>query len=355
MTDPTKTAALRTFVPDDPVRVTAAPGAICIYAPGLFSGGNEDLFPRLTERLFDVSSVEAVDIDRSAGTVTVNYCPRTTGLADALRQFADAVRIDQPRERSGPSSESDSLLVPGRMTRVERRRRGRGAIAAFASAGAALWAAHTALNRRENRNGRSANGAVDEVVVRGEIAIHYQPHPSVAAAPVPQLLVGDAGRLDIVAGGRRAADDVLQPAARRPVLVATGWRRLANLAAAGGCFVLSIVGLITPGIPTVPFVLATSWFLVRSSPALDDRLRRSRLFGLMVRDWQAYGGMRWSTKRDVVLLTLVIMGATILFAGPSPTLLVLVGIMGTLGTMLILRIRTVPADAPDDQTAFAPV
>ena len=39
--------------------------------------------------------------------------------------------------------------------------------------------------------------------------------------------------------------------------------RLGNLAAAGGRFVMSGVGLVTPGIPTVPFVLATSYFLAK--------------------------------------------------------------------------------------------
>ena len=51
---------------------------------------------------------------------------------------------------------------------------------------------------------------------------------------------------------------------------------MANLAAAGGCFVMSIVGVITPGIPTVPFVLATGYFLARSSPGLHQRFRNSR-------------------------------------------------------------------------------
>ena len=116
---------------------------------------------------------------------------------------------------------------------------------------------------------------------------------------------------------------------------------------------MSVVGLITPGIPTVPFVLATSYFLVRSSPALDARLKRSRLFGQMVRDWQAYGGMRPSTKWKIVWLTVGIMTVTVLIAEPSVPVLLLVACMGTLGTTLILRLPTVPEDAPDDSSSLA--
>ena len=116
---------------------------------------------------------------------------------------------------------------------------------------------------------------------------------------------------------------------------------------------MSFVGLVTPGVPTVPFVLATSYFLVRSSPALDARLKRSRLFGPMLRDWEAYGGIRRETKIKIVVLTIGIMAVTLLIVGPSLPILLVAGTMGTLGTVALLRLPTVPADAPDSGEAPA--
>ena len=43
-------------------------------------------------------------------------------------------------------------------------------------------------------------------------------------------------------------------------------RRLMYLALAGGSFAMTLVGLVVPGIPTVPFLLTTSYYLARSSP-----------------------------------------------------------------------------------------
>jgi uncharacterized membrane protein YbaN (DUF454 family) len=172
-------------------------------------------------------------------------------------------------------------------------------------------------------------------------------------ATEPELIVGGAGERNRIAGDRDQAD-LNGEYVTRQVIVARGVRRLAHLAAAGGCFVMSFIGLVTPGIPTVPFVLATSYFLVRSSPALDDRLRRSRLFGQMVRDWETYGGMRQSTKSRIIVLTLAIVVVTILIAEPSVPLLAVISIMGALGIGLIVQFRTVAQDAPDPQAAFAP-
>src|SRR5262249_49239878 len=64
-----------------------------------------------------------------------------------------------------------------------------------------------------------------------------------------------------------------------PVAVATGLRRLRSLGLAGGSFALTLVALVVPGIPTVPCLLATSYYLARSSPRLDERLRRTIFFG----------------------------------------------------------------------------
>jgi uncharacterized membrane protein YbaN (DUF454 family) len=248
----------------------------------------------------------------------------------------------------------DLRQIPGRVTRVERQRQAGRVVTTIVSVGTGILASYSKIVGRASGKTPHKNGASEDQVVRLDgLVVHFEPQLAVFEAAEPQLLVGDAQRLDIIAGGRGAAD-LDRRGVTRQVVVARGVRRLANLAAAGGCFVMSFIGLVTPGVPTVPFVLATSYFLVRSSPTLDDRLRRSRLFGQMVRDWESYGGMRASTKIKFIALTLAIVVVTIVIADPSLPLLAVIAVMGTLGTALILQFRTVAEDAPDDLTAFAP-
>ena len=87
------------------------------------------------------------------------------------------------------------------------------------------------------------------------------------------------------------------PSASPPARV-HGLRRILYLGLAAGSFGMSIVGVILPGIPTVPFLLLTSYYLIRSSPALNERLLRSRLFGQMLRDWNEHRAMRPESKQS---------------------------------------------------------
>jgi uncharacterized membrane protein YbaN (DUF454 family) len=68
---------------------------------------------------------------------------------------------------------------------------------------------------------------------------------------------------------------------------------------------MSVVGIMSPFVPTSPFVLLSSYFLIRSSRDLHDRLVATRVFGPIIDDYYVRGGLRWSMKRN----TLVFMGA----------------------------------------------
>lgn len=65
----------------------------------------------------------------------------------------------------------------------------------------------------------------------------------------------------------------------RPV---TGLRRALYVALGLFFVVLGLVGVVTPGLPTTPFLLLAAFFFVRSSPRLHAWLLRSRLFGGLI-------------------------------------------------------------------------
>lgn len=73
------------------------------------------------------------------------------------------------------------------------------------------------------------------------------------------------------------------------------WRLLAYASLA-----LGIVGIVVPGLPTVPFVLLAAFAATRGSQRLHDRLLAHPRFGPMIRDWEAHGAVSRRAKRLAV-------------------------------------------------------
>ena len=75
---------------------------------------------------------------------------------------------------------------------------------------------------------------------------------------------------------------------------------------AGGAFTLTLVGLVVPGVPSVPFLLATSYYLARSSPRLNERLRRTAFFGPILQEWEGHDALSLTSKGKLIGLTATI-------------------------------------------------
>jgi hypothetical protein len=59
---------------------------------------------------------------------------------------------------------------------------------------------------------------------------------------------------------------------------------------------LGVVGIVLPGLPTVPFVLLSAYAAARGSQRLHRWLLAHRQFGPMIRDWQAHGAVSRRAK-----------------------------------------------------------
>ncbi len=59
---------------------------------------------------------------------------------------------------------------------------------------------------------------------------------------------------------------------------------------------LGLIGILVPGLPTVPFVLLSAFAAARGSQRLHARLLADRRFGPMIRDWQANGAVSRRAK-----------------------------------------------------------
>ncbi|MFW1678345.1 YbaN family protein [Pontibacter sp. JAM-7] len=55
------------------------------------------------------------------------------------------------------------------------------------------------------------------------------------------------------------------------------------------CLLVGIIGVVVPLLPTTPFVLLAAFCFSRSSERLHQYLLNHRVFGKLIRDWEAYG------------------------------------------------------------------
>ncbi len=60
---------------------------------------------------------------------------------------------------------------------------------------------------------------------------------------------------------------------------------------------LGIVGIVVPGLPTVPFVLLAAYAAARGSECLRARLLADPRFGPVIRDWEREGAVSRRAKR----------------------------------------------------------
>jgi len=325
------------------IEIQAEEGCIHLDASDLRETCGMDFLERLLEQAVISNVIESICIDRTHGTATITYESTRWSVPEALSCIGGM--LDGERVSTSDRSEVSLNLssVPGIVTRVDRVR----TVAVPGTSDANRF--RNWMTRLLPFGRRIASRAARETnaVMQGVI-IHYEPvAPLLADAELAgaDTLAEDAGT---------STDEAAQPlgiATRFPAEPATGWRRAANLAAAGGCFALSIIGFITPGIPALPFVLATSHFLVRSTPALNERLRESRLFGAIVRDWEDQGGMRQSTKVRTLVVMFSLLGATALLSGGSLPVLIMTSAVGGIDLLVVMAIPTITEerDLPENQ------
>jgi len=185
----------------------------------------------------------------------------------------------------------------------------------------------------------------------GNVLIRYDPQQTQSAAllaalpalrleqPVtPPALFEEVGGPSL--DGDQPATVVYMTGTGRVVYRVLGWSSVG----------MAVVGAITPGIPTAPFVIIAGYFFVRSSPEAHQWLRQSRWFGPILRDWEAHRGVRRSVRNAG--LTLIGAGMAVTTMLPISTLLkATILAMQVVGVAIIMRLRVVDPVAPDVQMA----
>ncbi|MES9828355.1 MAG: YbaN family protein [Candidatus Thiodiazotropha sp.] len=65
---------------------------------------------------------------------------------------------------------------------------------------------------------------------------------------------------------------------------------------------LAVIGVILPGLPTVPFLLLAAWFAAKGSGRLHRWLYAHPHFGKLLVDWERQGAISRSSKVTAVIL-----------------------------------------------------
>lgn len=71
---------------------------------------------------------------------------------------------------------------------------------------------------------------------------------------------------------------------------------------------LAIIGIVLPGLPTVPFLLLTAWFAARGSRRLHRWLYAHPQLGALLIDWEQQGAVSRRGKRIAIVLLAVSWG-----------------------------------------------
>ena len=109
------------------------------------------------------------------------------------------------------------------------------------------------------------------------------------------------------------------------------------------CFGLGAVGSFVPGLPTTIFILTGSYLLARGAPALDRRMRTSRLFA----PYNKYLDPTFRMPRAAKAAALVGMwtsigasGVLLRLGGASALVIIAIVLSGIAGTWMIVVFRT---------------
>jgi uncharacterized protein len=131
------------------------------------------------------------------------------------------------------------------------------------------------------------------------------------------------------------------PAASETPSPVEGVRRVVYLSLAALCFGFAILGALLPLLPTTPFLLLTSFLLLRSSPALNDRLLRSRAFGPLLEDWHRHRAIRPRVKAISIAVSLAAVGLSAVYGNLPPLGLALLAIVAVTGTVVLVRLPVI--------------
>ena len=136
------------------------------------------------------------------------------------------------------------------------------------------------------------------------------------------------------------------------VETARGAKRLLYWLMAGVFFLLAMLGVVLPGIPTTPFLLLMCYFLLRVSPAMHAKAMAWPLVGGPLRDWRDQGGVRRSVKHLAYGMVTLLVGTTLIFSPLSVMLKTIIASAAIYGLSVVARLPLARNELGDSSGEF---
>ncbi|MCP8688650.1 YbaN family protein [Marinobacterium sedimentorum] len=114
---------------------------------------------------------------------------------------------------------------------------------------------------------------------------------------------------------------------------------------------LGVIGVVLPLLPTTPFVILAAFCFSRSSERLHQWLLNQRLFGPLIRDWEAHGVIPLRIKCLSTTMMLVLISYPMLFRDFDWRLKALAGLSILCALLYIWSRPSVPAPGASRQSA----
>lgn len=106
---------------------------------------------------------------------------------------------------------------------------------------------------------------------------------------------------------------------------------------------LGLVGIVTPGLPTTPFILLTGFLFAKSSPKLHKWLSENKITGYYLNKMSS--GLSWKARliSISIMWCMVCFSAFVIFEAESKGRYIVLGLgaIGTIAQLIFLRRRKV--------------
>ena len=317
------------------IELDEAKGFVRVHDPRIFHLARRDFCKRVVLAATCLPGVHKAEVDLASASCLIQFRSGST----ASRSMADAF-VHAIREASSATSWFAWL------SRWPRRRAWRALTAFRLSEGVSVWETievRPTLLRMSRPGITSDRARLSRVLnelanLEGVELCHVSacshrmtidlcqdgPQSDRFLDTVEQTLDGLTSVRDLACTGTAAPEVV-------PRHVATNrWTRLSYLVMAGGAYMATVVAFLIPRISTVPFLLATSYCLARSSPQLDDKLRHSLVLGPILRQCEKESNLSRYSRQELVVLTIVITSVTVVFLPLTPVVLTVIILLSSL-------------------------
>ncbi len=131
-------------------------------------------------------------------------------------------------------------------------------------------------------------------------------------------------------------DPASRPVVKPKPVLATGLKRFLFVAAGLASVGMAYLGAILPGLPTTPWVLLAGYCFSRSSPRLERWLKRTPIFGKLLRDWDEHRGIRRGVKIVAVCMVATVVTLSITLSGLPVCVKWVIGALALVGISTIV-------------------